>query len=77
MADKNNRFSDNPLGPWYVDRSCIICGLCSEYAPSVFRISDDHDHNYVFHQPASPEDLASAEECRQACPVDAIGNDGA
>jgi ferredoxin len=76
MADKTNRFEDNIPGPWYVDRNCIICMMCSEYAPAVFRTSDDRDHNYVFHQPSTPEELAAAEEMRQSCPVDAIGNDG-
>ena len=76
MADKANRYHDNVPGPWYVDHSCIICGLCGEYAPDVFRVSADLDHNYVFHQPATADELAAAEEMRQTCPVDAIGNDG-
>jgi ferredoxin len=76
MADKTNRYQDNVAGRWYVDNACIICGLCGEYAPDVFRISADLDHNIVFHQPVTPEELKSAEEARQDCPVDAIGNDG-
>jgi ferredoxin len=76
MADKNNRTPENATGTWYVDMSCIICGLCSEYAPSVFKPNDDHDHNYVFHQPGTPEELEAAEQVRQDCPVDAIGKDG-
>ena len=76
MADKRNRYEENVPGKWYVDRNCVICGACSEYAPAVFRTSSDHDHNYVFHQPATADELAAAEEMRQGCPVDAIGNDG-
>ena len=76
MAEKSNRFDDNAPGKWYVDRNCIICGLCSEYAPDVFRVSTDLDHNIVFHQPVTPEELKSAENVRIDCPVDAIGNDG-
>ena len=76
MADKTNRCHDNVPGPWYVDNSCIICGLCAEYAPDIFRISGDQDHTCVFHQPATPEELKLAEEVRGYCPIDAIGNDG-
>ena len=76
MADKQNRYSDNVPGAWYVDTNCIICGMCSEGAPSVFKPTDDYDHNYVYHQPVTPEELAQAEEVRNACPADAIGNDG-
>jgi ferredoxin len=76
MSDKTNRCDDNVPGPWYVDNSCIICGLCAEYAPDVFRVSADFDHNYVFHQPVTPEELKSAEDAHDHCPVDAIGNDG-
>ena len=76
MADKNNRYPENVPGRWYVDTNCIICGMCSEYAPLVFKVSDDHDHNYVFHQPMTPEELAQAVEVRDTCPVEAIGSDG-
>ena len=76
MAEKTQRHADNVPGSWYVDQTCIICGLCSEYAPSVFRISEEGDHNYVYHQPATSEEVAEAERARESCPIDAIGNDG-
>lgn len=76
MAEKTQRQPENVPGSWYVDQQCIICGLCSEYGPSVFRPSEDGDHNYVHHQPVTAEELAEAERAREACPVDAIGKDG-
>ena len=76
MANKNEKAPENVPGPWYVDQQCIICGLCSEYAPKVFAMAPAGDHNYVFHQPETPEELAEAEQVRHDCPVDAIGNDG-
>jgi ferredoxin len=76
MADNQHRHSDNVPGPWYVDNNCIDCDLCGETAPRTFQRSGDCDHHRVFHQPASPEELCAAEEARQHCPVDAIGNDG-
>ena len=76
MADPNERFSDNIPGPWYVDSNCIICGLCEELAPAIFKLSPDGDHNFVHHQPETPEDLQAVEAAREHCPVEAIGNDG-
>lgn len=76
MADPNDRFPDNVPGSWYVDTNCIICGLCEEVAPAVFRVAPDGDHNVVHYQPETPEELAAAEEARKSCPVEAIGNDG-
>ena len=75
MADKQSRHSDNAPGAWYVDSNCIICGLCSEYAPNVFRPSEDGDHNYVFHQPENEAEREEANRAREACPTDAIGDD--
>ena len=76
MADPNERFSDNVPGPWYVDSNCIGCGLCEDIAPSVFRLSAEGDHDFVHHQPETPAELEAAEEARERCPVEAIGNDG-
>lgn len=76
MAEVSNRFGDNVGGRWYVDSNCIVCGLCGEYAPSVFRLSEEGDHNYVFHQPESPAELEDAVRAKEACPTDSIGNDG-
>ena len=75
MANKNERVPENVPGPWYVDQQCIICGLCAEYAPQVFQMAPGGDHNYVFHQPETPEEMLAAEEAREICPVDAIGKD--
>ena len=76
MAKPEQRWEDNVPGSWYVDRSCILCSLCSELAPRVFRESDEGDHDMVYHQPASAAELLEAEEARNHCPVEAIGKDG-
>jgi ferredoxin len=77
MADPNHRVPENVPGAWYVDDSCICCGLCADQAPTVFKANADFTNNYVHHQPSTPEEIEAAEEARSACPVDAIGNDGA
>lgn len=76
MATPTDRFSENVPGAWYVDTNCISCGLCDDALPVVFRRSDEGDHNFVHRQPASLEELEAADEARESCPVDAIGNDG-
>jgi ferredoxin len=77
MANPNDRFSENVPGPWYVDTNCISCGLCDDALPTVFRRSIEGDQNYVHRQPESAQECEIAEEARDSCPVDAIGNDGA
>lgn len=76
MADKTERWEDNVKGAWYVDRECIICSLCSDIAPQIFRESDDGDHDIVHKQPTTEEELQLAQEALEACPVEAIGKDG-
>jgi len=76
MADPADRWEDNVTGAWYVDRSCILCSLCSELAPKSFRESDDGDHDVVFRQPVGEAEEAEARSAQQQCPVEAIGSDG-
>lgn len=68
-------FPENVPGEFYVDSNCIICTLCSELAPDVFRTSEDGDHNYVYAQPTTAEQLSLAEEALECCPVEAIVRD--
>ena len=75
MANKENILEENVPGSWYTDDECIICGLCSDLAPAVFRIREDGTVNIVYHQPTTPQQLASAQEAMNECPVEAIGND--
>lgn len=76
MANPNDRYRENVAGPWYIDTTCISCGQCDDALPSVFRRSDVDGQNYVHRQPVSEEEWKAAEESRESCPVEAIGNDG-
>ncbi len=76
MANKNDRHSENVAGAWYVDSSCIICGMCPEYAPETFRFSNDGVQSIVFRQPVTEAELAAAAEAKEGCPTESIGNDG-
>jgi ferredoxin len=76
MADASLRWEDNVPGRWYVDKSCILCSLCSDLAPRNFKESREGDHDVVYKQPESPEELDQSEQARLQCPVEAIGSDG-
>lgn len=73
MADKNAALADNVAGKFYVDDTCIGCGLCTTTAPENFALSGDKA--YVSKQPETPEEDAAATDALEACPVQAIGND--
>ena len=76
MAEKTNRLPQNVPGPYYVDDSCIDCDLCRTTAPDFFRRNDEIGFSVVYRQPVTPEDRIVAEEARQGCPTESIGNAG-
>lgn len=76
MADSAEKWEDNISGGWYVDKSCILCSLCVDLAPSNFKESEAGDHDMVFKQPDGDEELAQCKEAMEQCPVEAIGEDG-
>jgi ferredoxin len=75
MAIPADRVRENVPGRWYVDSACIDCDLCRETAPMIFGRHDDGGYSFVQKQPLTAEELALAEDARQGCPVEAIGND--
>lgn len=76
MADKENPQPLNVTGKYYVDTECIDCDVCRQTAPDYFKANDDEGYSYVFLQPTSDEGIEQCEEALEACPVEAIGNDG-
>ena len=76
MADISNKWDDNAPGKYYIDQECIFCNLCIEVAPGIFKESEQGDHDIVYHQPQTGEEIALVEDAKSQCPVDAIGNDG-
>jgi ferredoxin len=67
---------DNVPGPYYIDTSCINCGLCPVLAPDVFVESEDATHSYTYQQPKTPEQVESAEDAVAQCPTNSVRNDG-
>jgi len=76
MADPNDKWKDNAVGKWYVDKQCILCSLCSELAPNNFKEAEAGDHDFVYKQPEGEEEEKGCQEAMEQCPVEAIGNDG-
>ena len=74
MANPAERWEDNTPGNWYVDKSCILCSLCVDLAPNNFKESEAGDHDMVFKQPTSDEEMAQCKEAMEQCPVEAIGS---
>lgn len=76
MATTTERLPQNILGRFYVDASCIDCDICRSTAPLFFRRDDEIGLSVVHRQPVTPDELALAEEAREGCPTESIGNDG-
>jgi ferredoxin len=76
MADLNDRLKENVPGPYYVDASCVDCDQCRNIAPAFFTRDDEIGMSFVFQQPATPDQIAAAEEARHSCPTESIGNNG-
>ena len=76
MANPNNRWKENILGPYYVDDQCIACDACIMEAEDFFSMNDEDGHAYVRLQPQSEGEREECENALEACPVEAIGRDG-
>jgi len=73
MARRTDAHSDNAPGPFFVDRTCIDCGTCYQFAPGTF--ADGGDHAKVHVQPGDQESRLRAAMALVACPVGSIGTD--
>jgi ferredoxin len=69
MADRTNKISQNVEGPYYVDKQCIACRLCTSDAPDNFIMTDDESTAYVYKQPENDSEREACEEAIDTCPV--------
>ena len=76
MAEKTDRLPQNAAGAYYVDSSCVDCDLCRNTAPDFFQRDEETGFSFVHRQPITSEERALAEEAKQGCPTESIGNDG-
>jgi ferredoxin len=76
MADKTDQVPENKAGKYYVDSTCIDCDVCRSTAPDNFDRSEENGYSYVMKQPENEEEQSLCAEAMDACPVEAIGDDG-
>jgi ferredoxin len=76
MADKKSKTNGNADGKYYVDVGCIACGVCVGEAPLNFSLDDSVSYAFVKKQPENDNEKNASEDALNACPVEAIGNDG-
>ena len=77
MAEIEDKLPENVRGKYYVDDQCIDCDVCRDTSPSIFTREDENGYSYVYKQPETEEERDLCEEALMACPVEAIGDDGA
>ena len=51
--------------------------MCRDTSPTNFTRQDENGYSFVYKQPETPEEERLCEEAMMACPVEAIGDDGA
>ena len=74
MPDPNQRHPENVHGQFYVDHEeCIACRQCFEAHPEFFGESEEDGFAFVYTQPKTADEIESAEEALDDCPVEAIG----
>jgi len=76
MAFLEDKLPENAAGKFYVDSQCIDCDVCRDTAPANFTRSDENGYSYIYKQPETSEETELCNEAINACPVEAIGNDG-
>jgi ferredoxin len=76
MALITDKVPQNVPGKFYVDSTCIYCGLCDETAPTIFRECNEQGWAYVFKQPETLEELHWCQAAVDGCPTTSIGTDG-
>jgi ferredoxin len=77
MTADRSRVTGSAPGKFYVSKRCIGCTLCRETAPGHFRTNEEEGADFVYRQPATPEEEAICRKARETCPADAIREDGA
>jgi ferredoxin len=66
----------NAFGRYYVTDDCDGCGVCVEVAPANFTFSPDGDYCAVYAQPSNEHEEDLLERVKEACPLQALKDDG-
>jgi glyoxylase-like metal-dependent hydrolase (beta-lactamase superfamily II)/ferredoxin len=74
MARATARLPQNAPGDFFVDDSCIDCGVCRYVAAASFARADEVGLSFVRRQPASEAERTRALMALVACPTASIGS---
>ncbi len=77
MSEPNAKLPENEPGRYYVDSQCIDCDVCRDIAPDNFTREVKKGYSFVYSQPADSQEESLCREALEACPVNAIGDNGA
>ncbi|MCA1590035.1 MAG: ferredoxin [Acidobacteria bacterium] len=77
MAEVTDKLPDNIGGKYYVDGQCIDCDVCRDTSTANFARNDENGYSFVYKQPETPDEFELCDEALNACPVGAIGDNGA
>ena len=72
MANLQKRVSDNVVGDFFVDATCINCDTCRQIAPATF--ADAHDYAYVYQQPRDKSERRLEIQALLSFPTGSIGS---
>lgn len=75
MAQLSERLAENVPGEFFVDTTCIDCGICRWVAPASFSRSAGNGLSYVRSQPPAGPARTRALMALVACPTGSIGTD--
>lgn len=82
MANSEKKHPANTPGPFYVTapddpegQGCTACTICYAAAPEFFS-EDSEGYAYVSAQPDTEAGITLCREQMEACPPNAIGDDG-
>src|SRR5262245_26827341 len=75
MARLSERLTENVPGEFFVDSTCIDCGICRWVAPASFSRSAGNGLSYVRRQPPDRGGRTRALMALVACPTGSIGTD--
>ncbi len=71
MANPKHALPENIEGNYFVDSTCINCGVSRHYAPDMF--GDTGTHAFVERQPQNEKQEFLVKQALLACPVGSIG----
>jgi ferredoxin len=77
MPNLEEKLPENESGRYYVDRQCIDCDVCRDIARDNFTRETEKGYSFVYKQPENEVEESLCWEAMEACPVEAIGNNGA